>query len=60
MQQTRALSSGESEFYAIGSGASRGLFVNEILLNCKVQAKLVLFSDSSAGRGVRSRYGVGH
>ncbi|CAK0862523.1 unnamed protein product, partial [Prorocentrum cordatum] len=58
-QATQALSSGESEFYAIGSGAARGLQAKHFLGEVGVTVRLVVASDSAAGRGICQRHGVG-
>ena len=59
-QSTVALSSGESEFVAIVKGVVMGLFTRNLLNElgwCITQ--VVIRSDSSAGRGMASRPGVG-
>ena len=59
-QSTVALSSGESEFVAIVKGVVMGLFTRNLLNElgwCITQ--VVIRSDSSAGRGMASRLGVG-
>ena len=56
-QATSALSSGEAEFYATGS--TRGLMAKNFLEDAGRRVILVIASDSSAGRGMRQRAGVG-
>ena len=59
-QSTVALSSGKSEFVAIVKGVVMGLFTRNLLNElgwCITQ--VVIRSDSSAGRGMASRLGVG-
>lgn len=58
-QSTIALSSGEAEFYSLGSGASHGLLSKNLLSELKVETELRLRSDSSAGLGMAQRQGVG-
>ena len=64
-QQVVALSSAESEFYAMGSGCHRGLTVKSVLQEIvdlrtpgeKVEMRV--FTDSDAARGMIHRQGVG-
>ena len=59
-QKVRALSSGESEFYAQGSGAARGLLMKHICHKAGEATKtLVLHCDSVASRGMAQRLGAG-
>ena len=64
-QKLVALSSAESEFYAMGSGAARALTVKHVLQEILgAQApdrslKLTLFMDSNAAKGMIHRQGVG-
>ena len=59
-QKVRALSSGESEFYAQGSGAARGLSMKHICHEAGEPTKtLVLHCDSVASRGMAQRLGAG-
>ena len=59
-QKVRALSSGESELYAQGSGAARGLLMKHICHEAGEATKtLVLHYDSVASRGVAQRLGAG-
>ena len=58
-QQVLALSSAESEFYALGSGAATGLFIKHLLAEQGRELRLVLHTDSSAARSMVQRTGVG-
>jgi hypothetical protein len=58
-QATRALSSGEAEFYAIIEGASRALGVQALMDDMGFECKIVMKSDSSAGRSISLRKGTG-
>ena len=59
-QKVRALSSRESEFYAQGSGAARGLLMKHICHEAgEPTKKLVLHCDSVASRGMAQRLGAG-
>ncbi|CAK0910398.1 unnamed protein product [Prorocentrum cordatum] len=56
-QATQALSSGESELYALGSTAARGLQMKFFLSEVGIEIKLVVASDSAAARGMAQRHG---
>ena len=58
-QSTIALSSGESEMYATGSATARGLQCKTYLIETQRPCNLKVYSDSTAGRGMVSRVGVG-
>ena len=58
-QATRALSSGEAEFYAIIEGASRGLGVQALMEDMGFICTLRMKSDSSAARSISLRKGTG-
>ena len=59
-QSTVALSSGESDFVAIVKGIMVGLFAKNLLLERGWNiTEVMVRSDSSAGRGMASRFGVG-
>ena len=59
-QKVRALSSGESEFHAQGSGAARGMLMKHISHEAGEPTKtLVLHCDSAASRGMAQRLGAG-
>jgi hypothetical protein len=53
------LSSGEAEFYALGSATARGMQVSFFLKEIGRPAELVVYSDSSAARGIATRNGSG-
>ena len=59
-QKVRALSSGELEFYAQGSGAARGLLMKHICHEAGEATKTLVFHcDSVASRGMALRLGAG-
>ena len=64
-QQVISLSSAESEFYAIGSGCSRGLTVKNVLNELAAlhpgtePIGTKVLTDSDAARGMLQRHGVG-
>ena len=58
-QATIALSSAESEFYATGSATARGLQCKAYLSETERPCELDVYSDSTAGRGMFQRTGVG-
>ena len=55
-----AMSSGESELYAIGTAASEALHVKNFLLEAKVcrGVRILINTDSSAGKSMATRFGV--
>ena len=55
----RALSTGESEFYAITKGSAHSLHSQAILKAFGVVVEAVVLSDASAGIGIASRQGCG-
>ena len=59
-QKVRALSSGESEFYAQGSAAARGVLMKHTCHEAgETKKTLVLHCDSVASRGMAQRLGAG-
>ena len=58
-QATIALSSAESDFYATGSATARGLQCKAYLSETERPCELDVYSDSTAGRGMCQRTGVG-
>jgi len=58
-QATQALSSGEAEFYSTGSAVARGLMAVGFMKDTGRDVALVAGSDSTAGRGICQRHGVG-
>jgi hypothetical protein len=58
LQSTIALSSGESEFYAISKGAALGLFLRVLLGDWGLTAKVQIATDSSAAKSFCSKRGL--
>ena len=58
-QQTVALSSGESELYAMCNGSARGIWTRELLKECGHTLQVAVETDSSAAKGIASRLGAG-
>jgi hypothetical protein len=58
-QSVIALSSGEAEYYAALKGASQALGFKAMLEDLGIVAKIVLYTDSSAARGIIHRAGLG-
>ena len=58
-QSVRALSTGESEFYAITKGSAHSLHSQAILKGFGVTVEAVVLSDANAGIGIASRQGCG-
>ena len=58
-QKVRALSSGEAEFYAIVSGVAEGLGMVTLAADLGWRARVLLWTDSNAGRAICSRKGLG-
>ena len=54
-----ALSSGESEFYAVGKGVAHGLYVVQLVKELGQNLRLVVLTDSAAARGMMGRIGAG-
>ena len=59
LQSTIAVSSGESEFYALVKACAFGLSVQALYNDWGLTMDLVVASDSSAARGTASRRGLG-
>jgi hypothetical protein len=59
-QETIALSSGEAELYAVGSGVAEGLFACNFLKEVKLTMKTMLtcYTDSTAGKSLATRFGA--
>ena len=55
LQDTHAQSSGESEFYAVGTGCADGLCVKAILDDLGMQARISLRCDAKAARALAQR-----
>jgi hypothetical protein len=58
-QSVIAQSSGEAKFYAIYQGAVEALFVQRTLAEVGITVPITIYSDSSAGRAIAQRQGVG-
>ena len=58
-QQEQALSSGESEFYALVKGASLGIGLKTLMEDIGKEVLVILATDSTAGTGIAQRRGVG-
>ena len=58
-QSMRALSTGESEFYAITNCSANSLHSQAILKGFAVTVEAVVLSDASAGIGIASWQGCG-
>ena len=58
-QSVVALSSGEAEYYALTRGVAAGLMSQQVSEVMNFKLPLVARTDSSAGKGVASRVGVG-
>ena len=59
-QQTVALSSGEAELYAIGSGAAEALFARSLVMEAGLfeKANITIHTDSAAGKSTAGRFGA--
>ena len=59
-QATVALSSGEAELNAIGSGTADALSLRSLVEESKIfqKANLCLFTDSNVGKSIASRFGA--
>ena len=59
-QATVALSSGEAELYAIGSGTADALFVRSLVEESKIfqKANLCVSTGSNVGKSIASRFGA--
>ena len=58
-QQVIALSSGEAEYYGMVKGAANALGISGVFRDMGIQHKIVLYTDSSAAKGISSRRGLG-
>ena len=59
VQSTIALSTGESEYYALAKGGYAGLGMQSLLQDLCVEKDLIVESDSSAAKGHVNRIGLG-
>ena len=59
-QSTRALSSGEAEMYAVGTGMCEGLHLRNFLLEARLcnNINIIVFTDSTAGKAMSTRFGT--
>ena len=57
-----ALSSGEAELYAIGSGVADSLFVRSLVVESRhfSKANICVFTGSTAGKSMAGRFGTSH
>ena len=58
-QTVLAISSGESEFYSIVKGVATGLGLKSMAADFGISLKLIIETDSVAGRGMTLRLGAG-
>ena len=58
-QQVIALSSGEAEYYGMVKGAGNALGISGVFRDMGIQHTIVLYTDSSAAKGISSRRGLG-
>jgi hypothetical protein len=59
VQSTIALSTGESEYYALVKGGSTGLGLQSLLADFGIETRVVIESDSNAAKGTVNRVGLG-
>ena len=59
VQSTIALSTGESEYYALVKAGSTGLGIQSLLEDWSCELEVVLETDSNAAKGQGSRIGLG-
>ena len=58
-QSVIALSSGESEFYAIVKGCSQALGMRALMMDLGLDVKIRLLTDATTGKAIASRRGLG-
>merc|ERR1711954_220960 len=58
-QQVIALSSGEAEYYGMVKGAGNALGISGVYRDMGIQHTIVLYTDSSAAKGISNRRGLG-
>ena len=58
-QQVIALSSGEAEYYGMVKGAGNALGLSGVLQDLGIHCPIILYTDSSAAKGISSRRGLG-
>ena len=59
VQSTIALSTGESEYYALVKGGSTGLGIQSLLADYGITVAVTIESDSNAAKGTVNRVGLG-
>ena len=59
VQSTIALSTGESEYYALVKGGSTGLGIQSLFADYGIKAAVTIESDSNAAKGTVNRVGLG-
>ena len=59
VQSTVALSTGESEYYALAKGEATALGLQSLLADLGLELPVVVESDSNSARGTLSRIGLG-
>ena len=57
-QQVIALSSGEAEYYGMVKGACNAMGIRGMFQDMGIQHTIVLYTDSSAAKGISSRRGL--
>ena len=58
-QQVIALSSGEAEYYGMVKGAGSALGISGVFQDMGIKYDVVVYTDSSAAKGISSRRGLG-
>ena len=58
-QATRALSTAEAEYYAVVTGAAKGLGMQSMVANLGVTTQVRVWTDSNAAKAIASRRGLG-
>ena len=58
-QQMIALSSGEAEYFGMVKGAGNALGLSGVFCDLGIEYEIVLYTDSSAAKGISSRRGLG-
>ncbi len=58
-QKTRAMSSGEAEYYGLVTGCAEGLGIKAVAEDMGFEVEVTMWTDSTAGKSVASRRGLG-
>lgn len=58
-QKTRAMSSGEAEYYALVTGCAEALGMKSVAEDMGFDVEVTMWTDSTAGKSVASRRGLG-